>query len=232
MKPLAIQLINQHYTLVDEEVNSDPIELMLNDLKQFIAFDLTEKITKNWFLTIASFLDPRFQSLASTEELHRIRNEIEINFTSDDQNAPASGKCDNSSSKEDNSSRKNGNCVYNFKILKMSNDRLFLTGLSSLFVNLPIQKSKTPKNRFEIEFRSYIDTVNVDIEQCPLAWWSESDVPYPNIRRHIHKYFCVPFFVNEYHRLSVDEQLHLYTQRMSIQNDVDSKLLWLHCNNL
>lgn len=72
----------------------------------------------------------------------------------------------------------------------------------------------------------------MEIDQCPLAWWSESELLYPNIKQHTQRYFSVPCFVNECHRLSFQEQMRYYEKRAKVESEFDRKLLWLHINSM
>lgn len=159
---------------------------------------------------MASFLDPRFQSLTSGDDKTSIREELE-----------------NSIQKPDTSHTKRPEPQHQ----KTKSERL--SGLSSLFAkHAPANKTKMPKNRFDIEFRSYTEDVNLDMDQCPLTWWSESEFLYPNIKRQVVNYFCVPAFVNDMHRQSVDEQNKLLHKYENLSQNVDQELLLLHLNDL
>lgn len=163
---------------------------------------------------MASFLDPRFQRLLKKDanDLQSIKDELE--------------KC-----VENNEAQKSD---------EKSNDRFAKTksergaGLSSLFSNISslTTMSKTPKNRFHIEFDSYTKDVSLDMELCPLDWWAENDALYPNIKQHVKKYFCVPAFVNNLHRLSLHDQEELERKYDRFANDIGEKLLWLHLDDL
>lgn len=168
------------------------------------------RIIENPFLTMASFLDPRFQRLTLPDDLNTIHDELEKFVQNDTKSA-------------DNK--------IEVKQSKIKNDKNF--GLSSLFSNLtPITKEKPAKSRFDIEFRSYIEDVSLDMELCPLEWWFETDSLYPIIRQHVKKYFCVPAFVNNFHRLPLIEIEELESKYDRIGNDTSEKLLWLHLNEL
>lgn len=59
-----------------------------------------------------------------------------------------------------------------------------------------------------MEFETYSKRVNLGMDFCPLAWWDQSDTSqlYPSIKKHVKKYFCVPSFVNNVHRMSLSDQ--------------------------
>lgn len=159
---------------------------------------------------MASFLDPRFQGLALPADLSHIRNHIEKSLNNTD--------LANSKQRA---------------AVKMELKPERTTGLSSLFASIASgSKSKMPRNRFDMEFRSYTEDVNLDMDQCPLTWWSESEFLYPNIKRYVDKYFCVPAFANASHRLSADEQNRLSRQCDSVATDTDRMILWLHLNQM
>lgn len=165
---------------------------------------------ENPFLTMASFLDPRFQRLTTPNDFTSIRDELEKYL----QNETKSTDITRIEEKQ-----------------PKKNDKGFR--LSSLFSNLtPVTKAKTPKNRFDIEFRSYSEDVSLDMELCPLEWWFETESLYPTIKQHVKKYFCVPAFVNNFHRLPLTEQEELETKYDNIGNDTNEHLLWLHLNEL
>lgn len=159
---------------------------------------------------MASFLDPRFQSLTAPNDLKAIRAELEKSMHDDDVRMLEN----------------RGN------ELKPKLDKSF--GLSSLFSNLSsAKKPKQPKNRFDIEFRSYTEDVSLDMELCPLEWWMQNESLYPSIKQHVKKYFCVPSFVNNLHRLSVAEQEELECKYDGFENEsTDEKMLWLHLSAL
>lgn len=159
---------------------------------------------------MASFLDPRFQRLTTPDDLISIRKELE-KF---EQSIPI-----NNASSET-------------KQFKSKLDKNF--GLSSLFTNLSsAAKPKPPKNRLDIEFRSYTEDVSLDMELCPLEWWLQNETLYPSIKQHVKKYFCVPSFVNNLHRLSIPEQEELEFKYKRFENEsANDKLLWLHLNAL
>lgn len=159
---------------------------------------------------MASFLDPRFQRLTSPDDLSSIHDELEQTVQSSD--TKSESKTDERSS-------------------KVKSDKSF--GLSSLFSNMtPVTKAKPPKNRFDIEFRSYSEDVSLDMELCPLEWWFETESLYPTIKQQVKKYFCVPAFVNTFHRLPLNEQEMLESKYDKIGSDTNEKLLWLHLNEL
>lgn len=158
---------------------------------------------------MASFLDPRFQGLTTADDLNCIRNQLEKSIQQTE--TAHTLKTDPKKPKPDRSS----------------------LGLSSLFAkHSSATKSKMPKNRFDIEFRSYTEDVSLDMDQCPLTWWTESEVLYPNIKRQITKYFCVPAFVNDVHRLSVAKQIELFEKYNKMDKNFDQTLLWLHLSDL
>lgn len=159
------------------------------------------------FLMMASFFDPRFQRLTSPEDLKLIRDDLEKS-TIDDVVKSSIAKT-------------------SIKIKEKS------SGLSSLFSNISTPtKTKPPKNRFDIEFRSYTEDVILDMELCPLEWWFENECLYPNLKQHVKKYFCVPSFVNNIHRLSLSDREELEKKYDNMGVDINEKLLWLHLNDL
>lgn len=162
-------------------------------------------------MTIAAFLDPRFQQLTASDDLKSIRDELEKNVISNEANASTSTAN---------------------KLSHIKNDRNF--GLSSLFSNvLPTVKTKPPKNRFDVEFRSYNEHAYLDMQLCPLEWWDEHDRIYPNIKEHVKKFFCVPPFVNNVHRMSLTDQEELEQNYERLKsNEPNEKLIWLHLNEL
>lgn len=240
MKPVAMQLINQHYVESESDTESCDTELSVleKDLKRTIyqifqqkwvnnlqgkrsfffslqnnnlILDINCSIIENPFLTMASFLDPRFQRLTSPDDLASIHDELEKIAQSNDTKSIES--------KSDE------------RTTKVKSDKGF--GLSSLFSNItPVNKTKPPKNRFDIEFRSYSEDVSLDMELCPLEWWFETESLYPTIKQHVKKYFCVPAFVNNFHRLPLNEQEELESKYDNIGSDTNEKLLWLHLNEL
>lgn len=156
-------------------------------------------------------MDPRFQHLTSPEDLLYIRSELEKLLHDSDVTTHKKSV----DSKQE----------------KIKLERGF--GLSSLFSNISSSsKPKMPKNRFDIEFRSYNEDISLDMEQSPLAWWSESEFLYPNIKRHVQKYFCIPSFANSMHRLTINEQITLHKKYATINDDIDKKRLWLHLNEM
>lgn len=161
---------------------------------------------------MASFLDPRFQRLTSPDDLSSIHDELE-KFVQNNEAKLLESKPDEKSS-------------------KLKPEKSF--GLSSLFSNMtPAAKAKPPKNRFDIEFRSYSEDVSLDMELCPLEWWFETtESLYPNIKQHVKKYFCVPAFVNNFHRLPLNQQEELENKYDKIGSDTNEKVLWLHLNEL
>lgn len=167
------------------------------------------RIIENRFLGMASFLDPRFQGLTLPEDLQFTRAHIEKSLTSADAT--------------------NNRTQATLKSEKTSAGRS--SGLSSLFASIgSASKSKMPRNRFDMEFRSYTEDVNIDMDQCPLAWWSESEFLYPNIKRYVEKYFCVPAFASALHCMSVGEQNALRRKCSTLTTDTDRMILWLHLN--
>ncbi|XP_055299760.1 uncharacterized protein LOC129567157 [Sitodiplosis mosellana] len=213
MKPVALQLINQHYVESESDTKSSDTELTVleKDLKRTIFRIFQQNIIGNPFLTIGSFLDPRFQRLTSPDDLSSIHDELEKIVQNNDAKS--------SEAKTDE------------RLLKVKSEKSF--GLSSLFSNItPVAKAKPPKNRFDIEFRSYSEDVSLDMELCPLEWWFESETLYPTIKQHVKKYFCVPAFVNNFHRLPLNEQEELESKYDNIDSDTNEKLLWLHLNEL
>lgn len=89
-----------------------------------------------------------------------------------------------------------------------------------------------PKNRFESEFRGYNEDVSLDMDQCPMAWWLDSESLYPNIKRQVAKYFCVPAFVNDAHCMPLSSQMKLLTKYNGLDQNANRELIWLHLNDL
>lgn len=169
------------------------------------------RIISNQFLTIASFVDPRFQGLISPVDLKIVRSELEkyIEPTENPSVAKTESKQPQKLKAERNS------------------------GLLSLFANhSTIVKPKIPKNRFESEFRSYNEDVSLDMDQCPMTWWLESESLYPNINRQVSKYFCVPAFVNDAHCIPLSSQMRLLAKYSDLDEKANRELIWLHLNDL
>lgn len=160
---------------------------------------------------MASFLDPRFQRLTSANDLNSIRNKLEKLCHQTETSTVLKTESGPQKRKSETS----------------------IPRLSSLFANpLPATKVKMPKNRFDIEFRSYNEDVDLDMDQCPVAWWCESEILYPNLKRQVANYFSVPAFVSELHRLPFDQQIRLHEQYNSFNQNSNQTLLWLHLNDL
>lgn len=162
---------------------------------------------------MASFLDPRFQRLTAPDDLKSIREDLGKSVQNDD------AKLSEGRSAEARQS-------------KPKVERSF--GLSSLFSNIsPATKPKPPKNRFDIEFRSYTEDVSLDMELCPLEWWTEHESLYPSIKQNVKKYFCVSSFVNNLHRLPLHEQEGLELKYGRLENgEANEQMLWLHLSEL
>lgn len=174
------------------------------NLIEFLSFSIFE----NRFLTMASFLDPRFQSLTNPDDLKLIFDEMEKDVRSDEIKSTEKTQEKLSKSKEK-------------------------VGLSLLFSNVTSPpQTKTPKNRFDIEFRSYTQDVALNMELCPLEWWAENDSLYPNIKQYVKKYFCVPSFVNNLHRLPFQEQEELENKYNRYADEINDKLIWMHLGDL
>lgn len=154
---------------------------------------------------MTSFLDPRFQNIMSTDDLNNVQRQLEEQLS--DENTSQSKKFENQ------------------QIKKTESTRDKKSGLSLLFGDRAVlNKTTKPRNRFEIEFRSYIEDVDADINQCPLQWWAESENLYPNISKQIERYFCVPCFV-----AGVDNGfLKKIDTKLFMKDDVYRQLVWLH----
>ncbi|XP_031623545.1 uncharacterized protein LOC116340929 [Contarinia nasturtii] len=202
MKPVAQQLIVQYYTEVEMESESLDTEITIleKDMKRIIHQIFEDHIIKNPFLTMASFLDPRFQGLTSTDDLNQIRDELKKTLQTNDSQSSETER-----------------------LSKLKSEKN--VGLSSLFSNIPkITKSKVPKNRFDIEFRSYTEDASLEMQFCPMEWWFETESLYPTISQYVKKYFCVPAFTNNFHRFPPKYD--------HIACDTNEQLLWLHLNEL
>lgn len=161
------------------------------------------------FLATASFLDPRFQGLTLPDDLASIRAHIEKSLNTAD-----------TATNKPQSLLKSG---------KVNAGRA--SGLSSLFASIGTgTKSKMPRNRFDMEFRSYTEDVTLDMDQCPLAWWSESELLYPNIKRYVGEYFCVPAFADISPCRSSSELATFRRRCATLTTDTDRMTLWLHLN--
>lgn len=169
------------------------------------------RIISNQFLTIASFFDPRFQGLISPDDLKIVRNELE-KYIEPIEN-PSAVKIEPKQQQKSKVER--------------------ISGLQSLFANhSTIAKPKMLKNRFESEFRDYNEDVSLDMDQCPMTWWLESESLYPNIKRQAVKYFCVPAFVNDAHCMPLSSQMKLLTKYNDLDQNANRELIWLHLNDL
>lgn len=166
-------------------------------------------VIDNQFLSIATFLDPRFQQqFTSADDSKPIRDELEKTVENSEPSANAS-------------THSKASPMKNF-------------GLSSLFSNvLPVAKTKPPKTRFDVEFRSYIEHACLNVQFCPLEWWADNERIYPNLKEHVKKYFCVPPFVSNVHRMSLADQEELEQKYERLKsNEPSEKLIWLHLNEL
>lgn len=162
-------------------------------------------------MTVASFLDPRFQRMIEPEDLKLIRDEL--------------GKYAQSSEV------KTTKVKAEEKTTKAKHEKSL--PLLSLFSNVtPVTKKAAPKNRFDIDFRRYNEEACLEIQLCPLEWWFETESSYPTLKPLVRKYFCVPAFVSNFHRLPLSEQEELENKYYSIENNVNEKILWLHLNKL
>lgn len=165
----------------------------------------------NSFLTIASFFDPRFQRMIESDDLKLIRDELEKVVRS----------CE----------LKTAGIKPEEKITKIKHEKSL--PLLSLFSNIsPAAKMTAPKNRFDIDFRRYNEEACLEIQLCPLEWWFETESSYPALKPLVRKYFCVPAFVSNFHRLPLNEQEELESKYDHIENNANDKLLWLHLNKL
>lgn len=145
---------------------------------------------------MASFVDPRFQRLTTMDDLKLIYNEL-TNCTAHIHKKPRVSS-------------------------KQKHEKTI--GLSSLFSDInTFRKSYVPKDLLDIEFRNYTNDVSLDMELCPIEWWSETSTLYPTIRQYVKKHLCVPAFANNFHRFPPQ-----YDRIGSIENQ---KLLWLHLND-
>lgn len=170
------------------------------------------RIISNQFLTIASFVDPRFQELLCPDDLKIVRNELE-KYIEPIENPSGSIMIESKQQKKSKTERN--------------------SGLLSLFANhSTIAKPKMPKNRFDSEFRSYNEDVSLDMDQCPMTWWLESESLYPNIKRQIPKYFCVPAFCNVAHCMPLSSQMKLLAKYNDLDQNANQELIWLHLNDL
>lgn len=155
-------------------------------------------------MTVASFLDPRFQNLTDSNGLNKIQMQFEEKISDEG----LVQRID-----------------YVGEQVKTNVTNARRSDLSLLFGNRSaINKTSKPKNRFEIEFRSYVEDVNADIDQCPLQWWCETENLYPNIKAHVNRYLCVPCFITGV----ADEFLKKIDVKLFAQNDIYRKLVWLH----
>lgn len=163
-------------------------------------------------MAIASFLDPRFQRMIESEDLKLIHDELEKVAKSSEVKTTSDTNTDERVSK-----------------VKIEKSRPLL----SLFSNITTPTKMTaPKNRFDIDFRRYNEEACLEIQLCPLEWWFETESSYPSLKSLVRKYFCVPAFVSNFHRLPLNEQEELESKYDHIENNVNEKLLWLHLNKL
>lgn len=154
---------------------------------------------------MATFFDPRFHNHLSATERNSVRSELEKTLNNDETH-------------ETNISVEEAP----LKIAKK-------VGLSSLFSKSTLTKvTKSNQLRFEKEFRNYTEDASVDIEQCPIDWWTESATVYPRLKQVTDRYFCVPAFVNDFHRLDTAECKFYESKFRSINTEIDRHLLWLH----
>lgn len=154
-------------------------------------------------------MDPRFQSSTTPEDLKLIRTKFEELMQIQSVDSPVK--------------------TADAKQISVKSEKSF--GLSSLFSTFRgVSKPKQSKNRIDIEFRSYTEDATLDMDRCPLAWWSEHDYLYPTIKQQVKRYFCVPSFSDDMHRLSLERQSELKNKYAAIISDIDRKQYWLHLN--
>lgn len=153
---------------------------------------------------MATFLDPRFQNLTNSDDLNNIQKQFEENI-SDENFVWRKNSMEEKMKSETTNNKKS--------------DLFLLFGNRSM-----INKTSKPKNRFEIEFRSYVEDVNAEIDQCPLQWWIASESLYPNIKTHVEQYLCVPCFITGV----ATEFIKKIDIKQFTEDDVYQKLVWLH----
>lgn len=163
------------------------------------------------FWSVASFLDPRFQNLTEDDDLQSIKTEVQKYV----QHPNAVIKPNKIKNEQKYSTEE-----------KLSSSSQKITGLSFLINKRNIAGKRT-RDRFEIEFDSYVADVDASLEQCPLQWWHMSKELYPNLYQAADKFACVPANM---HTGSIEQQIDLYDKRVRLDSSLINELVYLNHN--
>lgn len=179
-----------------------------SNISCFIRNELKTSIQQNEFLIMASFFDPRFQSSLSFEE-RSMTNQNILSSISLEHNVELEeyGRPERRSS------------------LKM----LFNRGKTTTDTECPPPKIR--KTNINEELSSYSSETPLDVEFCPLDWWTEYTSKYKLLSKSSSKYFTVPCFYRSDIKLKVTDIVDLDEKKFKLDDKYFSNIWFLHNEN-
>lgn len=212
IKPLVTQLIENYFC--DDYVNDSEF---LQSIKLVIREELDfedPSIIGTPFLSVSSFLDPRFKNLIKDEEIQEARTIIRQKS-----DLPLSAS-------SSSASLSSIDCLKTVTTPQSSTESKL--GLNYFFRN--DAKPRQPhRDKLELEITKYIDEEPSDLTQCPIAWWTELGYLYPGLAKMATIYNHVPAYVHERLKLPLKEQIDFHKKRFELHDSVE-KMLFLYCN--
>lgn len=167
IQPLGRQLLANYFDDCDRDKEIDAI----------VREEITNTILTNEFLSIVSFLDPRFHNLLTAAEVAQIKPKIQAMCPAD-QIAPPTAVMSEGGPSAPSSA----------------------VGLSFFFnKKLPVPKP------FDAEFQSYLAVSDVQLDQRPQDWWKINGHKYPHLQLAAKHLLCTPAMLDS--RICTQERL-------------------------
>lgn len=161
-----------------------------------------------------SFLDPRFLSIQSADDVAVIKCALKKLNDLDPDTSEAMNV------KEENELQLPAAAVNKPKAV----------GLKFFFGN---KEQKTTPNksidRFDMEFNNYNANADANLDQLVLSWWKESALLYPNLKKLANRFNCVLLSVQKC-EISLQKQISFFEKRATCSGNSVASLLWLHQN--
>lgn len=193
--------------LSDQLMSFLPEDGEFSNISDFIIDELRAALQQNDFLNVACFLDPRFQSSLSSDDLSSAKLHISSHL---------------SSNLEEKEIQEEPN-----KPERKSGLKMFFNRGKTIYAT-ESSHPKVRKTNLSVELQKYTLETPLDVDFCPLDWWKENTSKYKLLSKLSQKYFCVPCFYRSDVKLKVNGIVELDEKRFYISDKYFRDVWFLH----
>ena len=176
-------------------------------VREIIIKGIHEHIQENYFLIMATFFDPRFQSSLTFDDKEFVRKEVSPDMAKEEVTIK----------------------VENSKPERRSGLKMFLNR-GKPDDDQQESKSKIRKTFSIDELSRYNEETPLDVDFCPLDWWKENSVKYKQLATLAQKYFCVPCFVSSDVNLKINDFLEIDEKKFNLKEKYFKDIWFINSN--